>query len=394
VTLESDLRRDLQARAAVVRTAPDLDDLAGRLRRAAARAERRDRRVVGAAVTALALAVGGLAGALATRPTVSPTEVQGARGVLGQGTTASARHPRSTEAPRRPAAAAPRVLRLSAGGVTVLLTERALPGPVAVGTQWSPVVSCNTADLVTTTAGRSGAFAESTGVVGLPALAPSGLEVVDSGDLPTSTGAEVWWLTVATGSSVARVAAQGPGGQVAAARPSGGLAILAGVEATGVTGPREISAVAEDGQGRSLASLGVLIGSGPKVVGEQATASPPASGASACAGLRFPSKASSAAASQPGDLRLAAAAVVASYEEAFSVGTAAAASSAGAGLPAVTVSEVSFLSATRADVVYRVPGGLWLTGLADLGTGGHWVIDAASVCGSGSPAAGTLTCPS
>ena len=306
-------------------------------------------------------------------------------------------------APRsHPSVARPSVLRLSVGGVSALATVQSLPSPVAVMTRWSPEVSCSFADLVTTTVGRSGAFAGGAGVVGLPPLAPAGLEAVDSGVLPTATGAEVWWLTVATGSSVARVAAQGPGGQVVTATPSDGVALLAGVEATGVAGQRDISAVAEGSQGASLSSLGVLIGSGPKVVGEQApSVASRAIGGRSCDVLRLPPVASSAVASQPADVRLAAAAVVTAYEEAFVAPPGPSIASAGselaAGLPGVTVKEVSFLSATKAEVVYRPAGGLWQAGLAVLGSGGRWVVASPLACGSISAGVssvhGTGSCP-
>lgn len=402
MSLENDLQRHLRARAAAVRTAPDLGDLSARLRVAALRADRRDRRLVGAAAAVLALAVGGLAGALVTRPMVVPTTVQRTRGVIGP-VPGARRQARMLAPPGHSSATRSSVLRLAVGGVSGLATVQSLPSPVAVMTSRSPEVSCSVADLVTTTVGRSGAFAGGAGVVGLPPLAPAGLEAVDSGVLPTATGAEVWWLTVATGSSVARVAAQGPGGQVVTATPSDGVALLAGVEATGVAGAREISAVAEGSQGGSLSSLGVLIGSGPKVVGEQAPSAASRSiGGRSCDVLRLPPVASPAAVSQPTDVRLAAAAVVTAYEEAFAEPPAPSIASVGSGsapgLPGVTVKEVSFLSATKAEVVYRPAGGLWQTGLAVLGSGGRWVVARLLTCGSISggafPVHGTGSCPS
>jgi hypothetical protein len=395
VSLESDLQRELRARASSLRVSPDLDDLSSRLQRVATRVEHRDRLLVGGAAVVLALAVGGLAGALATRPNVRPGVAEQSRGVIVPG---AGHHPR--QRPRRFFAApggGARDVRLSLAGVSLLATERPLASPVAVTTQWSSRTTCNPVELVTTTAGRSGAFAGGTGVVGLPPLGPSGFEVVDSGDLPTATGADVWWLTAAVGSSVARVAAEGPGGQVAAAAPHGGLALLAGVEPTGVAGPREISAVAENGLGHSLASLGVLIGSGPKAVGEQV---PDWSSASSAAGrhgasqaaagscdvVRLPPAVPSVTASLPADPRLAAAAVVTAYEEAFqgalvnptTVGPAT--GEYAMPLPGVTVREVSFLTATRAEVVYRVTGGLWRTGLAVLTGGSRWTVSDVPEC--------------
>jgi hypothetical protein len=381
MSYEDDIARELQARAASLRASPDLADLSARLQRVAVRAEHRDRLVIGGAALALALALGGLAGALATRPAGTEPVASPSAGVVGGNirpdhANAHRERGRST---RRPATE----LRLSVSGVSLLAIGRSLPSPVAVTTQWSSAVSCNRAVLVTTTVGRSGAFAGASGIIGLPALAPWGLEVVDSGVLPTQTGGEVWWLTAAAGSAVARVAAEGPGGQVVTAQPRDGLALLAGSQVASSAGITDISAVAEDSQGQSLASLAVVMGSGPKVAGEQPASSEGGSGTSgtpapsACAVLPLPPLPDSATSSQPGDPRLAAAAVVAAYEAIFQHAMAQGPLSGDSGtvgetLPAVAVRQVSFVSATRAEVVYRMHAGLWQTGTAVLGAAGRW----------------------
>ncbi len=413
MTIEEELSRQLRSRAAGARFAPDLEDLTARVSERRRRAERRDRLVLAAAALIFVGSLGGLGGALASThskvtPYVPTGGVQGPNGQqLGSGAQASKRgggtrgdrlrhsHLAPHEAP------GPRsVFRASfASGVKVAASLQGLALPVAVAVAGGGRASCMPASVVTTAVQGSGSEALDTGVVGLPALPPTGLEVVDSGLLSPASGTSVWWLTAAVGSSVAQVAATGPGGVVVTVAPSSGIAVLAGRATAGGSTSAQLSAVAEDPSGRSFGSIGVQIGSGPKVVG---------GGASTLGAARASTKAKSArstsapcqvlAAPQqvppggaPASPQLTAAAVMAAFEQAYSPSGLGALGAAYAGVslapapqPAavapVSFEEVAFDSSTRAEVAYRLGRGLWHSGEAVISSGGRWRVGTTTLC--------------
>jgi hypothetical protein len=246
-------------------------------------------------------------------------------------------------------------------------------------------VACSSAAVVTTSVARPGSFAGGAAVVGLPVLSPGGLEIVDSGALPLPTGGVVWWLTAAVGSSVARVAAQLPGGQIVTGRATAGLVVLAGAEPADASAASVMSAVAETAQGGTLSSLWTPVGAAPYPDGEAVNQSPGAAAAS-CSTVSMPSSPSGRPVVSPSDPALAAAQVIASLET-----TPAASATKGgdffsdaeSAVPGLTagaeapfaVRQVSFLSGTRADVVYRpLTSSVWQVARAALGTGGRWTV--------------------
>ena len=254
---------------------------------------------------------------------------------------------------------------------------------------------------MTTTVGQSGSFGGGISVANLPKLDPDGLEILSSGILQVSGAGQVWWVATAVGSGVTRVAAESVGGSPVTSVPSDGISVIAGPVSN--LSSDEMSAVAESTGGDE--SLAFSLGSGPDAVGTVAAGSD----ASGCSALKLPSQPSSAAASQPAEPGLAAGSIIAAFEQADSanplLGFAAnlAAVNDGGRLSAATttpngpaakpraevpvsgsgivdVQQVSFLSDSAADVVYRVNGGVLLTGEAQLGTSGIWRVSVSTFC--------------
>ncbi|MGA2208115.1 MAG: hypothetical protein ABSH30_00615 [Acidimicrobiales bacterium] len=417
MSIEDELSRHLRSKAAAVRSAPDLDDLSGRIRARGRRAARRERIALGAAVIVLAASVGGLAGALA-----SVHDAKTNNGLLARDEPSATPKTTSHHTPAPPAGSNPSeamgartvIDRQPAGGLSISATVQAFSAPVAITSQWSTASSCAHGEIVTTTVGQGGSFGGGTSVAQLPMLAPTGLEILDSGVLQVPGGGEEWWVTAAVGSAVTRVAAENVGGTPVTSQPSAGIAVVAGPMSGPSAGVDDMSAVAEGGAGDE--SLGFVLGSGPKAVGESSTVSD----VSGCSALDLPAEPSSASSSQPAEPALAAGAIIAAFEQADSgnpllgfaanlaavnggglLSTAAPSSSsgttgtqeapAGAAAPptpsraaasggSVTVRQVSFLSASRAEVVYRVNGGVLLTGQAVLGASGIWRVSLATFC--------------
>lgn len=388
MSFEDEVSRLLRARAASARAAPDVEDLAARIRTRSRTTERRHRIVLMSASLVLATSLGGLVGALASVPPPRTAVISPLGGVAGaRRTTASGSHIRMEPgALPTQSASRPVVVSFEVGGVTVQASRRALANPVAV-TAGGREVACASAALVSTTVTRPGSFAGGAAVVGLPVLSAGGLEIVESGALPTETGGFVWWLTAAVGSSVAKVAAQLPGGQIVTGTPSSGLVVLAGTEPAGTSAASVMSAVAETAQGGTLSSLWTPVGAVPYPEGEAVNQSP-GGGRSSCSIVSMPASPATRAASRaaPSDPALAAAQVIAAFETQPPAGTTSgidvssgteggvSAATAGAGAPFV-VRQVSFLSGTRADVVYRLrTSSVWQVARAALSAGGRWEV--------------------
>jgi len=411
MSLEDELTRQLNAKATSVRPAPDLGDLYGRIGARERRVQRREKMTVAAAVILLAASLGGLVGALVSTPqggqsnsvqTGYNPEARSSATRPGT-TTPTGRH---TGAP----AASPRVVinRQLASGLSVVATVQPFSAPVAVMSEWSAASSCVSGEVVTTTVGQGGSFGGGTSVAQLPTLLPNGLEILSSGVLQVAGGGQEWWVTTAVGSGVERVAAENVGGTPVTVVPSAGIAVVAGAISGSSSSNIPMSAVAEGAGGDS--SLGFLLGSGPKAVGESSLGGD----ASGCTVLSLPAEPSSASSSQPADPELAAGSIIAAFDQADSanplLGFAAnlAAVSGGDALSAAVVPgtlvkqpagtgdvtggsdapggglevrQVSFLSASVADVIYRVNGVL-VTGEADLGPSGSWRVSLSTFCGN------------
>lgn len=430
MSAEDELSRQLRAKAAGVHSEPDIGDLLERISTRDRRARRHERVALGAAVLVLAASVGGLAGALVSVPRVRQADALQSRYAPGRARVSPTRPaPALRNGPAHPgpvagsAPEAPRTVisRQLAGGLSVVASLQNFPSPVAITDAWSAALTCTTGEIVTTTVGEDGSFGGGTSVAQLPRLSTDGLAVLSSGVLQLAGGAQEWWVTASVGPGVARVAAENLGGNPVTVLPSAGIAVIAGPMSGPDTGSGEMSAVAESGT--ADASLGFLLGAGPKAVGESAVLGD----ASGCSALTMPAEPSSAPLSQPADPGLAAGSIVAAFDQAYSanalLGFAAnlAAVSGGARLSAgssppakVTrrragsnggvpktaratmvpvmhpranrgspeVRQISFLSAVRADVVYRTTGGVLLTGQAELGSSGIWHVTLSTFCGN------------
>lgn len=417
MSFEEEVGRQLQGRAAGVRVTPDLKDLASRIRTFERSTQRHERLALGAAVVVLASSLGGLAGALANRPHALNG---GTVGFLnGNGAGHSKTHPTS----KRPSSDLPGVLsvvppqtvisRQLTDGFNVSASLQLLGSPVGISVT-SGARQCVKADVLATTIGQNGLFGGGTAVTALPSLAASGLEILSSGVLQAAGGGQVWWTAMAVGASVARVAAENLGGAAVASTPSDGIAVMEGPLTGQSVAPGDMSAVAEASDGQVLRSMAYVLGSGPTVKGEGVT--PQAAGCSFVSQAPAPASASS---SQPADPALAGASVVAAFEQAYSadalLGFSAnlAAVDGGASLStpaketatdnaesvasadetaprqpaplvgaAVGVRQVSFLSASEAEVIYVAPSGVTLTGQAVLGSDGIWRVGLPTFCGS------------
>jgi hypothetical protein len=410
MSIEDDLRRQLHAKAAAVKAAPDLGDLLGRIGVRERRARRHERLALGAAVIVLAASLGGLAGALVSVPRAKQSNGQYTRAQPGQAKPS----PQHGTAPKKgragdSAPTGPRTIisQQAPSGVSVVATVQPFASPVAIASEWGTGSLCATGEIVTTTVGESGSFGGGTSVAELPKLTASGLEILSSGVLQVANGGQEWWVTAAVGSGVARVAAENVGGTPVTVTPSAGIAVIAGAMSGSDSGSGEMSAVAEGGAGDE--SLGFLLGSGPRAVGASAAGSD-ATGCSRVVPQAGPSSASS---SQPAQPELAAGSIVAAFDQAYSAnpllgfaanlaavddggrlsaapasrdaarevtgGPTAFAGGAATSGGAVEVRQVMFLSASVAEVVYRINGSVLLTGLAELGSG-VWRVSLATFC--------------
>jgi hypothetical protein len=423
LSFEDDLSRQLHGRAAAVRVTADVDDLQYRIRNRAHRVQRRERLALSAAVVVLAASVGGLAGALVRVPHAGSKDASDS-GYLNGSSKPAPKHATAPAVQSRLSAPAPITVVNTAlpGGLHVAATLQPLTRPLAITFQWNSSVECSKASILTTTVGQDGQFGGATAITSLPALSPSGLEILSSGILQVPGGGQVWWATVSVGTAVARVAAESIGGTPVAATPSRGVAVLAGPMSTSSNSAGDMSAVVEAADGQSLQSLAFVLGQDPIVVGEAATRQ-----VAGCSTASLPSAPDSATASQPADPQLDAGAIVASFEQAFSAntllgfsanlaavaggetltappatstrttktsassdissdapkmspatGAQASATSAedGAGLG---IQQVSFTSARSATVVYTI-GTVSFTGLATLGADGIWRVAKETFC--------------
>jgi hypothetical protein len=431
MSFEEDLGRQLHARAGSVKVTPDLADLGGRIRLRERKTARHERLVMSGAMVLLAGSVGGLVGVVVHSPSAHAPNAYSSR-FTNPGGTSGKTPPKSASKGPRPhlAELGPRTVYSAElpNGMSATATLQPLNGSVAISGEFSATPQCATANVLTTTVGQSGSFGGGTSITSLPALSPDGLEILASGVLQVSGGGQVWWVATYVGSAVSRVAAENVGGSVFAATPRDRIAVISGSVSGDSASSGEMSAVAELGDGQSAESLGFLLGSGPKVVGEASSTA----NASGCKVLKLPAEPSSASSSQPADQSLAAAAVISAFEQAYSpnplLGFAAnlsavneggqlTASVAGASTTsapeaaaapgttlagaAVEVQQVTFTSATIADVVYRIDGGVLLTGEAQLGPAGIWRVGLATFCGDiragvvgGVPAAVSSACAS
>jgi hypothetical protein len=290
-------------------------------------------------------------------------------------------------------------------------TVQRFSAPVAITSEWSTGSVCAIGEIVTTTVGHGGSFGGGTSVAQLPMLTTDGLEVLSSGVLQVAAGGQEWWVTAAVGSGVQRVAAENVGGTPVTVAPSDGIAVVAGPMSGPDTAAGAMSAVAEAAAGDS--SLGFLLGSGPKAVGESTTVGT----GSGCVPVSLAGQPSSASSSQPADPELAAGSIIAAFEQAdsanpllgFAANLAAVnggdrlsaassetssttrstvsgpstssdgAESSGAGA-GVVVQQVSFVSASVADVVYRPDGGVLYAGQAVLAPSGSWLVSLGTFC--------------
>lgn len=412
--LERALRDALSARASTVHVEPDLGALSRRIAADEHRSGRRGRIAVAAAVLVVAAGVGGACGSflVPTTPTQhaylsSSTGNQGGSLPTGPSKKSSQRarvlKPRDHAAPKAFQLAAEIRRTTHQGTQLVAFATRLDPVAISSGTS---VAGCYAPELVSTTAIAGSTRGGSAGVVQLQPLAANGLEVVDSGSLPTSSGEEVWWATVAVGSRVARVAAEQPGGVTDAMRPDGGIAVLGGLAAPGTTS-QFFSVVAEDPAGQSLEAIGFLPGWGPKAIGT----APASAVVKGCGRTGVPEQAVTTAGSQPAAPLLATASVVAAFHQAYAfsqatdlvenlaavdtgrtVSVSSRPASAGAVLTPtaavaestarqVEVSQVTFLSDEEAAVVYRTGASPWRTGAAVLTRTGVWQVSRATFCG-------------
>ena len=400
MSVDEELTRQLRARAALVRSEPDLAELSRRIRLQERRAVRRERLAVAGAAVVLAGSLGGLVGSLvSSRRVAQPSErLAGGTAVLGPGPAHASR-----AAHRTPTLQPPRLLvsETLAGGLAVRVTVQPLGSPVEVDGAWGSFSICGTGQIVTTTVGSGSSVGSGTGVTGLVALGSGGIEVVSSGSVPMTSGGGIWWVVLAVGSSVARVAAEGASGGIVATRPVQGLAVLA---STSASSESWVSTVAEAADGQSLSSMQVLLGDGLRFVNA------PSSSTGRCSELATPQVASSASASQPASPALAASSVIGSFEQAFSPDLlqgyasnlaavvdgaeleAEASASAESGSfgplsvprapdgPPVLVRQVTFVSAGAAEVIYRLSDGIWRVGSAALGSDGTWRVTRATYC--------------
>ncbi len=421
MSLEEDLNRQLHAKAATVRPTPDLDDLSRRISARELRARRHERSALVAAVIVLVASLGGLVGVIVSAPVARQTDALQSRYTPGAALKPRlSRHLSPTTTPAAsPLTQSPRVVinRQLASGLDIMATLQNLPAPVAITSAWSTASTCTTGEILTTTIGEGGSFGGGISVAQLPALRPVGIAVLSSGVLQVAGGAQEWWVTVTVGSAVARVAAENVGGSPVTVAPSAGIAVIAGRMSGPEAGTGEMSAVAEGDAGD--ASLGFLLGSGPKAVGE----SPALGDATGCSVVSLPSEPSSASSSQPADPGLAAASIVAAFEQAdsanpllgFAANLAAVSGGDRLGLGALAprqverkggaaihrarivapaapvviaagrsgtleVHQVYFLSASLADVVYGSTGGILVTGRAQLGSAGTWLVSLGTFC--------------
>ncbi len=413
--LEERLRRALRAEASSVRVEADLADLRRRIE--ARPRPARSRLAATAAVVLAASAVGAATGSLLVPSHTRHALLSGLAGneggplPVGPSATAPGRGGQpavfdlngATAGLREVLQAPVGLARTGQDGTRLALGADALtPVRVAAGR----ATGCYGGELVTTVARKGAVSGSATGVVGMQPLAPTGLEIVDSGIVPVSRRLGLWFATIAVGPSVARVAAEQPGGATDEAVPTGGLAVLGGVVPRPDQG-RIFSAVAENASGRPLQSLGFLVGFGPRLQGGAGGAA--ASGSAGCGAWSAPGSAR-----PPASPLLSAASVVAAFHQAFgSPGEALpAALSAVAGAPvpprlqaaapgpqatsetasgaadraaqsrrSVVVADVAFTSPGRAEVVYRLAGGSWSTGSAVLDAAGVWQVGLDSFCG-------------
>ncbi len=411
MSFEDGLSRQLAAKAASLRSTPDVGDLFQRISVRRGRARRLERFSVAAAVVVLAASLGGLAGALLNVPRAPERSSVASGDPAGGGPKtkpAQSGHPTTSPSFLGPVGAGPQIVirRQLSSGFSVLATVQRFPAPVAVTSEWSAASECATGEIVTTTVGQDGSFAGGAAVARLPVLAPGGLEILSSGLLPVAGGGQEWWVAAAVGSDVSRVAAENVGGSAVTALPSSGIAVVAG-PVTGAGGVAAMSAVAETSSG--AASLGFLLGSGPKAVGESAATTD----AAGCSIWRMQAGPASASSSEPADPELAAGSIIAAFAQAddanpllgFGANLAAVdggdrlstatdtsvppktspsaggggAASAG-GSSGVVVREVSFSSATEASVVYSVGDGVLYVGQADLGPSGSWRVSLTTFC--------------
>lgn len=397
MSFDDDLRRLLHAKAAGVRVAPDLGELGGRIRSSERRAARHERWALGAAAVVLAASLGGLAGAVVSSPRAKPSNSLSSRYTAGgsqkplPSSSMSPKHGSTRPGTSEPV---PRTVidEQLPGGLSLTATVQRFVSPVAISGERGSSTECGAGEFVTTTVGQSGSFGGGISVAELPKLAPGGLEILSSGILQASGASPEWWVTATVGSGVIRVAAENVGAQPVTAVPSDGIVVIAGpVSQSGV----EMSAVAEGFTGDE--SLGFSLGSGPNAVGTTSVGDEPG-----CSPLRLPFQPSSASSSQPTEPSLAASSIISAFEQADSANpllgfaanlaavndggqlsspattsgrppsakASAVAPTSGGGI--VDVQQVAFLSASMADVVYRVNDGVLLTGVAQLGPSGIW----------------------
>lgn len=375
----------LNARAAMVRSEPDLADLTRRME-----GERRTRPrvhlVTAAAALVVAAAGGGLLGSQLAGTRTERTVLSAAggdeAGALPEAPRVSHQEhmgPANRTSMRpgsmlQPATAIER--RTTAGTQLTALAVSQVPVFVLSGSSFS---GCYRGELVKTTAAGAGAVGKGSGVVALPPLARTGLEVVDSGTVAGSDGRAVWWATVAVGAGVARVAAEQPDGVEDAMRPEDGLAVVGGIAPVDEVS-RYFSVVAEDASGRSLHSIGFLAGSGPRVAGPARAVAASGSASTGCTAAGEVLSDAATRGSQPASPLLAVASVMTAFDTTY----------AGVRGGAVVVRAVTFLSASSADVVYAFGAGPPRTGTATRSASGNWRVTAATICadelGSDGPA--------
>ncbi len=407
---EEAVRRQLQERAASIEARPDPVGLARRIEQQEA-GHGRGHLLLGAAVVVAAAAIGGGVG-IALAPKPAPQRLfETSKSGNEAGPLPQAPAPARSKAAAGSHGPAPSSLGLTAGLARMTASGTSLS---AVQTRLSPVslesgsslTGCFRPVLVSTAVTGEGVTSGSIGAVGLQPLAANGLELVDSGTAPALGGKDLWWATVAVGGKVARVAAEQPNGGIDAMKPVDGLAVLGGVVPTQLANGF-FSLVAETPAGQTIHSIGFLAGWGPKAWG----AGSPQSALSlrACPALGGGGALLTTTASQPAAPLLAGSSVLASFHQAYSAGLPAGVAEnmaavaggrgplrgAGAGegagrgdltaaglAAAVQVAKVAFVSADRADVVYREAAGPWQTGTAVLGPTGLWKVSRSSFCGS------------
>jgi hypothetical protein len=481
MSFDEELRRALTDRASSVDSAPDGRDLARRIHKAQRKSRRAQQALLVAALVVIAGSSGAVLGAFAARPgggtttqsasnetvdtNVSPSTTPStlppapatsttstpassttvpAEGTAGgaTGATGALGNTGSAAVVRTPAGGGVHQATLDGLQVNWLTTQLSVPiTVVSPGTS----AACLPARVVTVSVGGDSPVAGGSGVVGLPALAPSGIAVVASGAFGSVGHPGGWWAIVETGSAAKSVAVQFPSHATVREPVTDGVAALAVLAPAGSSigiYSGYASAVA-DGSAGVTSSLEFIVGGAPATVnavnGPAQTSSGTSSGAGGGVHSRtmpgcLPASALVTGGKSSGRSHVeggsngqgptagppapvtAAGEVVAAFEQAYNIDPllgldwsfAAVDLSASSGCslsslgdvgttggykllpPTVGVDAVAFVSPERAVVIYQRGSGMRETGIAVL-SGGSWKVSGATYCADIASSSSTTT---